>query len=370
MKTGFKASIVVFLLVAFTGTFANDGAYYVSGNHLIPMFESDIVVKKEILTIKRISDNKATITVYYEFFNPKNGKQLDVGFEASSPSGDNEKGPLNGHHPYITGFTVNLNGQAIPFKVAFVSDSLYYDKGKIKSKTLAQVEKETEDTDEVGFFYVYHFRALFKEGINILQHTYTVQLSFAVTEHYELEYILTAANRWGNRQIDDFTLQIDMGSFQDIMIPTTFFSNVSEWKLVGNGKSIQEKDGYTAEFFVRKGMIVFEKKNFKPTDELSIHSSNYYNYRVSAELSWDEPFDSKRDPLPFSIDDQHFVEKPANELSKRILKNLPFARRGYVFRSAELQSYYEKQKWYKRDENYKADLAGLTREEKEWISKF
>jgi hypothetical protein len=83
-----KVTVLIFLLVAFTDCFANDGAYYVSGNHLIPMYESDIVVKKEILTIKRISDDNVTITVYYEFFNRKNSKQLDVGFEASSPEGD------------------------------------------------------------------------------------------------------------------------------------------------------------------------------------------------------------------------------------------------------------------------------------------
>lgn len=53
MKTTLKTTIVIAILFAFNACFANDGAYYVSGNHLIPMYESDIVVKKEILTIKR-----------------------------------------------------------------------------------------------------------------------------------------------------------------------------------------------------------------------------------------------------------------------------------------------------------------------------
>lgn len=106
---------LIAFLFSFTVCIANDGAYKVSGNHLIPMYESDISVKKEILTIKKISDNKATITVYYEFFNPKKSKELEVGFEAYSPMGDVSTRPVNGRHPYISRFTVNINGEVVPF---------------------------------------------------------------------------------------------------------------------------------------------------------------------------------------------------------------------------------------------------------------
>ncbi len=46
-------------LVLFLGIFsvlnvwANDGAYYVSGNQLIPISDSEVCVTKEILTIER-----------------------------------------------------------------------------------------------------------------------------------------------------------------------------------------------------------------------------------------------------------------------------------------------------------------------------
>src|SRR5689334_15893831 len=118
MNTPVKPTILIAILLSFTAGYANDGAFYASGNHLIPMYESDIVVKKEILTIKRINDKQATITVYYEFFNPKKDKELEVGFEAPSPMGDVQTSPVNGHHPYISRFTVNLNGNVVPFKVA------------------------------------------------------------------------------------------------------------------------------------------------------------------------------------------------------------------------------------------------------------
>src|SRR5664279_6485438 len=108
---------------------ANDGAFRVSGNQLIPMYETDISVKKEVLSIRRINARQAEVDVYYEFFNPKDSKELEVGFEAFSPSGDVDAQPVNGGQPYITRFSVSMNGEPVPYKVAIVSDSLYYVQG-------------------------------------------------------------------------------------------------------------------------------------------------------------------------------------------------------------------------------------------------
>jgi YARHG domain-containing protein len=357
--------------LSFTASWSNDGSFKAAGNHLIPMYETDISVKKEILTINRISADKASITVYYEFFNPKAPKEIEVGFEAVSPSGDVRTRPLDGHQPYINKFTVNMNGQSIPFKVAIVSDSLYYNNGKYKSKTIAEANKESYENDMVDWMYVYHFRAQFKPGINIIIHTYVVDLSGSVFENYSLDYILTAAGRWANRQIDDFTLQINMGEYQDVSIQNTFFSKAAEWKMPEATKSIaikkEEVEGAAmTEFFIRKGMLVFQKQNFKPIGQLYIRSLNFFYYNGSNE---DNQFNSKRDRLPFTIEEQDRIDKPADELSKRVLKNLPFARRGYIFKSPELQSYFEKQPWYKKDEKYKAVLAELTQKEQVWLNK-
>jgi hypothetical protein len=268
-----------------------------------------------------------------------------------------------------------MNGQPIPFKVSIVSDSLYYNNGKYKSKTIAQANKESDENDMVDFFYVYHFRAVFKPGINIVIHTYTVDLSSSVSENYSLDYILTAAGRWANRQIDDFTLQINMGELQDVSIENTFFSNVAEWQIPATAKSIairkKKKDETDmSEFIIRKGMLVFQKQNFKPVGQLYIRSLNFSFYYGPEDYDkYDYLFNYVRDRLPFSIEDQDHIRMPANELSKRILKNLPFARRGYIFKSSELQSYFEKQPWYKKDEKYEPVLAELTQKEQAWLKK-
>lgn len=110
-------------LHATLSTLANDGAFRVNGNQLIPMYETDISVQKEILTIRRISPTQAQITVSYEFFNPKQEKSVEVGFEAFSPSGDVDHSPDESGQPFISHFTVNLNGVTIPWKVVIVKDS-------------------------------------------------------------------------------------------------------------------------------------------------------------------------------------------------------------------------------------------------------
>ncbi|MFN9025545.1 MAG: hypothetical protein ACK5VX_05080, partial [Akkermansiaceae bacterium] len=95
----------VFSLSLINPALANDSSYYASGNQVIPLQETDISVKKEILTIKRINDDKVQITVDYIFNNPGAEKTILMGFEAGPPSGDSGQSPVNGHHPYIANFS-------------------------------------------------------------------------------------------------------------------------------------------------------------------------------------------------------------------------------------------------------------------------
>ena len=98
--------------------------------------------------------------------------------------------------------------------MAIVGDSLYFKNGIYKTRTKEEILKQSGD-DYVDYFYVYHFRAPFKKGLNIIHHKYVVELSNSVFEEIiSLGYVLTAAGRWANHQIDDFTLNIDMGDFQ------------------------------------------------------------------------------------------------------------------------------------------------------------
>jgi hypothetical protein len=372
------ALILPSVLLHATLSLANDGTFRVNGNQLIPMYETDISVQKEILTIRRISPTTAQITVYYEFFNPKQEKTVEVGFEAFSPAGDVDHSPDEGGQRFISHFTVNLNGVIVPWKVVIVKDSSYYRNGKFKTLTAAQAAKEG-DEESADFFYVYHFRSLFHAGVNMLKHTYVVDLSSSVIETYSLDYVLTAAKRWANRQIDDFTLQIEMGDYQDLSIQANFFQHASEWTMTGLGRSLDRpgsadtRESPVSEFFVHKGILVFKKMNFRPAGELSLSApSSYYYYSKSLDKhEGDGPFkfDYRLDELPFSVDADFNPGNAEGELSKKIVRNLPFARRGYIFKSPEIQAYYAKQPWYMPDPAYVPVQGALTKKEQEDLGK-
>ena len=369
-------AIHIFVMLAFvyanqTTLFANDGAYYASGNHLVPMMETDVRVQKEILTMQRVSADMVKITVYYEFFNPKAAKTLDVGFEARSPSGDVDGTPVKGQHPFISDFTVNLTGQNLAHSVAIVTEDKYFKNGKILQIPLKQALKSIENTNEIPFNYVYHFKADFKPGVNTLTHTYFFKLSSGVEMRYELPYILTAATRWGNRRIDDFTLKINMGTFEDFYIAQDFFANADEWEIEGVGKKVSIKKNETvnneftkntSHFWMREGWVVFRKKNFSPKKEFSLFSVQFFGKA--------RPFNAAQEllPLPIGVIEEQFISAQ-NEVSLKILRNLPFARRGAVFKTTEIQRYYEKMPWYIPNPSYQAELDGLTKEEREWLEK-
>ena len=361
-----KIFFIILYLVYPLSIFANDGAYYASGNQLIPISETEVCITKEILTIVRKEDGYIYVTVDYTFNNPSSEKSILVGFEAPSPSGDVDGYPVNGRHPYIKNFKVMMNNVLLNYKAAIVNEETYYINGKINAKTEAQVIDEDFNTNNPEFYYVYYFNAVFKKGINKIVHTYRIKTSGSVMENYTFDYILTAATRWANKQIDDFTLNIDMGKDESFNIRNTFFSKDDKWK-VDNGRSMPSKGIYNnyplTKFITFSGGISFSMKDFVPKGELYIASPRDFNFEI---------FNFKKQNLPKIIKygDLEYPSptKSKNEKSYKILRNLPFAIRGYVFKTTYIQNYYLSQKWYKPKPKYKAKLEDLSSEERQWLN--
>ena len=341
----------------FTEGYTNDGAFYMAGNQLVPINETDISVKKEILYIKKTQEF-AEVSVYYEFFNPKDEKEIIVGFEAGIPSGDAGFSPVNGHHPYMFDFTVSLNGNFLPYQIAFVKNSTYTKNHKIQNIDPKSLDNDVIG-DELDFQYVYHFKAKFKKGKNIVKHTYRYKLSRGVCYYYDFNYVLTAANRWANKQIDDFTLILDMGDFQTASIRKTFFKNTNEWTFNGIGK-ITENPDYT-NFYIQQGILVFEKKNFAPKGELSVEEESSYCREAGSNQK-----------LIFSLGKNRELGDPTEKTpeEKRIIRNLPFARRGYIFKDKTLQDVFKTEDWYQPNPSYVPEVEALTEEEKQLIKTF
>ena len=392
MASRFKKTLILALLAfTFTATKANDGAFNSRGNQLIPVVESDIRVQKEILKIDRAHGKYGTIynvTVYYEFFNPSAPKDLLVGFEAAPPypGGDLSQYP---YHPGISNFKAVMNGENLPYQVAHVPYPTdkdgqlinkiggYYKNGRFQDLTLKQCEELSYNKeydyyyDDERFYYVYHFNAHFNKGLNIIQHTYRFDGSSYVMSEYLFDYVLTAANRWANNGIDDFTLEINMGDRESFAINPSFFKSAQDWTIQGKGKvNLEKNNAYGSEgepwpmFHIQEGKIVFHKKNFHPTGELRLSKPNYYYGEDGAD-----PFTRQYYHLSTAFRNMFVGDNLPND-EKRLMKNMPFAYRGYVFKSADLQRYFESTEWYIPNPDFNGSMDDMSQDEKEWIQSF
>ena len=69
-----------------------------------------------------------------------------------------------------------------------------------------------------------------------------------------------------------------------------------------------------------------------------------------------------QDEYPFDLKGLSFTRE-----ERRILRNIPFAYRGYCFKNKELQAFFSSTDWYVPDSSYTPDLEALTPEELHWI---
>jgi len=381
-------------LISVAVAYANDGVFYAEGNHLIPITETDIRVQKEVLTLNREED-KIQVTVYYEFYNPTAAKEVLVGFEADGGgSAPQDSFP---QHPCIKNFKVIMNGESLNYAVTPVDRHFesgrkvsygYFKDGHIEGMPIEQYKKELAEMEapEAISDYVYHFNAQFRPGLNIIQHTYDFDLSYRQEYSdkgfegyaYFFPYVLTAANRWANHQIDDFTLIVNMGDRTSFHISPAFFESASQWSFPGKGKytvnTVSDGKEYS-EFHVSQGGIKFHKENFHPDGDLYIFDlSMSFDFRADNTSADNILSTVKSKFYPLVISD-YYLKKDRSEAAfdtytpeqRRILKNLPFAYRGYIFKTKELQDFYESTAWYIPNPDYKPDMQQLPDEEQRWV---
>ncbi len=369
-------SVLVAFIVA-TIAIANDGVYYTSGNQLVPLAETDISVKKEILTISLQDDQMAKVDVYYEFFNPGNSsKTVKMGFEAAPSYNDDYEFYRNGVHPHIHNFTVEMNSNKLPYKNAVC---ILEGKKKFNPIDANKYEMDPEGFNNIRlignsnksiakYAYVYYFDATFKPGLNKVHHTYSYKMSQTVGNIFEIDYKLSPAARWANKRIDDFTLIIraDKTAKHFITEKATFGSTpfaVTE----GMGKIREINDGLY-EVSLRNGAIKLHKQNFtpQPENELAITSADVLvNFQDNVRFG---SFYDRCSSLALRILEgdyaPQFSPKISDDLKKRITKNLPYAHRGHVFKDKTLKAYFEKLWWYMPDPSYKDDTSDFT--ENDW----
>ena len=358
---------------------SNDGVFYVNGNHLVPVQETDISLTREVLSISLCDDGYAKVDVLYTLTNPGREKVVTMGFEAGAPYNDYDV-PFShqGIHPYISDFTVEMNGTPLAYMNAVVKsdyntlcDFLPLDLSRWKSFGETKM-RDGEDLPHdamlyntaldslINFSYAYYFVARFVHGQNTVHHTYRYRMSMGVGRTFEVPYWLLPAMRWANRQIDDFTLRISTPSTaKHFFLSDSLFTQASFVITEGTGKIRQTKqwDENCTEIVLRNGTVEWHALGFQPKAEMTIQSAErlYYDHFILGTF-----YDRSDNYIPGS-----FVFEPDKTgHTRRILHNLPYAHRGYVFKDKKLQKYFSQFFWYMPDPAWQPSTADFT--PREW----
>jgi len=367
----FKICIVLIcFLTSLSFTFANDGGYYGSGDTLFPIHENIVSLKKEVLTITK-RGSYAYVDVYYELYNPGKEKEIIVGFEADCPSGDAEQYPAsNGGHPYMDKFSVIANNKKLNYTINYIlsDESLDSNQRSISLKKLLAYLNDNEDFEQ--FMYVYTFKMRFKKGKNIIKHRYRYELSSAVWISYSFSYNLEPANRWANKQIDDFTLILDLGNDEAVNLSLGTDTNGT---VIGITKEQRKQirftgDGYLVDNYhidhsqpmddiyfaslenviVRHGKLIFSQKNFKPSGSLEFFSGRAGEDGTLYQTGYYLPFSRSAwaDYYERAIID-NLTQEYAN-LYRKAIHNLSLARKGHRFQDRDLYEYFmNSTNWYR-----------------------
>ena len=360
---------------------ANDGVFFVSGNQLVPLAEADIAITREVLTISLTDNGTASVDVWDELENRGKAKTVLMGFEADAPY--NAKSPgLDGRHPNINDFRVELNGKVLPYKTAIVKPDIQ--EGGIQPIDLSKV-KDSPDWEDYGNVFVsqktdsfisyacaYYFPAKFRKGKNTVHHTYEYTLSDSLNFSFELIYKLTPANRWANHQIDDFTLLIkaDHTAKHFVIEDDAQYAKADFRVTEGKGKvrGNRNKEATFKEVTLRDGTLEWHCENFHPQKELKILSADVLQSASNPPLcSFYDRSKGFTKSFTFRQQLQEQVPEQLPDEKRRILHNLPYAHRGYVFKDTFLNSFFNSLWWYMPDANWQPSADGFTAEEKQLI---
>jgi YARHG domain len=335
------------LILSFSGVRANDGSFYASGNTLIPLKETTIQMKKEILSLER-RGHWMQVDIYFEFFNPGPEKELTVGFVTPPASGDvtdEEAG-----HPQVKDFMVMSGDRILSYKIARMEASGF----KVSDK-LAN-----------GFDFVYYFTIRFAKGITVIRHSYLYRGGSSVEASAEFYYRLTTGTSWAGGAIGDFELNINMGDDSYFAIPAAFTSTPAAWTMVGVGRisRIQNYNPYGDEdgghnlrmAMIRRGKLQLRSLGFKPVKDLSIVIFQLHN-EINLWMEGKEKNELADFREIFREEHTDSVIRSLSDFQLRLYRNLNYARAGYAFKDESLTKIFSNYNWYLPDPAIKPEQA-------------
>ena len=248
--------------------------------------------------------------------------------------------------------------------------------GKSVDYSISKVENikplHPEDDCERYSILLYHFPIKFKEGNNTIEHRYLLNSGGSVATRYEFDYILEPANRWKGRKIEQFTLFLIMPDYSEFSIKSKSLYGAENW-IVPYGIAKDDDNG-NINMYLKKGLVAISLHNFTPEGQLQINSTTPYDTNLDPRRQFAFDYNdsnSEYNELPFHIGGKIFAK---NYKSLQILKMLPYARRGYIFTEKYILDYYKTHtKWYTPNPLVVKTEKILTPKEREflkWIEDF
>jgi hypothetical protein len=168
-----------------------------------------------------------------------------------------------------------------------------------------------------------------------------------------------------------------MGPFENFYVPMTFFNGSSGWKIIGKGSMRQRScvDGFDAPkgpkqlwFTIEQGYVEFTAKNFRPQGELMFGSPGVDGHGFDCDDN-EQQCDEIPEKVLYSVSAQRAYNRSEYTAKQiEILENLPYARRGMIFKESHIQRFYERcTDWYVPNPSYVPKSTDLLPEERSWL---
>ena len=346
-------------------TFANDWEFGSEGEHIIPLKGSNMSIKKEKITLKLTPDGML-VNVKFTFDNPTAENKI-VGF-VTPESGNGEEEdettkPKRKAEPLkIKNFKTTVNGKEVKSNVELLSKLL--SKGVLDNNII----KEYTEKEKNLYNYVYYFNADFKQGENVVEHSYFYTGSYGVYER-DFEYVVTTISKWKNQTVEDFEIEVHPENYF-VKLPYSFWKDNKKinWEIVGKGKMVtiaptkksNDEDATGLERYgiiylkLNNGFVRYKTKNFSPNQD-------FYMTRMDNILGFDYEFpEGKIQGYKFKddyfttlretiYDDYPNIVSSLKDLKDKdldIIRNYPYAFAGYDFAKKDLKDYFSQFIWY------------------------
>ena len=346
-------------------TFANDWEFVSEGEHIIPLKGSNMSIKKEKITLKLTPDGML-VNVKFTFDNPTAENKI-VGF-VTPESGNGEEEdettkPKRKAEPLkIKNFKTTVNGKEVKSNVELLSKLL--SKGVLDNNII----KEYTEKEKTFYNYVYYFNADFKQGENVVEHSYFYTGSYGVYER-DFEYVVTTISKWKNQTVEDFEIEVHPGNYF-VKLPYSFWKDNKKinWEVVGKGKMVtiaptkksNDEDATGLERYgiiylkLNNGFVRYKTKNFSPNqdfymtrmDNILGFEYEYPEGKVQGYKFKDKYFEILRE---VAYSDYPEIVDSLKDLSDKdldIVRNYPYAFAGYDFAKKDLKDYFSQFIWY------------------------